>query len=50
MTRSGIDERVRLGSLTVVHRGVYRVGPVMPPGGSELAAVLACSPSAFSSH
>jgi very-short-patch-repair endonuclease len=45
-----IDGRVRAGRLLLVHRGVYRVGPVVVPHARELAAVLACAPGATLSH
>lgn len=37
-----IDRRVRTGALILVHRGVYRVGPIVGVRGMEMAAVLAC--------
>ncbi|MEJ2186752.1 MAG: type IV toxin-antitoxin system AbiEi family antitoxin domain-containing protein [Gemmatimonadota bacterium] len=37
-----IFRRARSGTLRRLHRGVYQVGPILPPGGVEMAAVLAC--------
>lgn len=45
-----IDHRLRSGRLRRVHRGVYQVGPVCPPGAREMSAVLACGGDAFVSH
>jgi putative AbiEi antitoxin of type IV toxin-antitoxin system len=45
-----IDRRVRATRLRQVHRGVYRVGPLVAPRSRELAAVLACGPHAILSH
>ncbi|MEX2284216.1 MAG: DUF559 domain-containing protein [Gemmatimonadota bacterium] len=45
-----IDRRVRANRLRKVHRGVYRVGPLVAPRSCELAAVLACGPHALLSH
>jgi very-short-patch-repair endonuclease len=43
-----IDNWVKSGRLIVKHRGVYRLGhDAAPPFADELAAVMACSPSAF---
>jgi very-short-patch-repair endonuclease len=39
--RSGIAHRVANGRLTPVHRGVYRVGPIVAPYALEMAAILA---------
>lgn len=41
-----IDHRVRRGLLRPVHRGVYRVGPIVGRYQAEMAAVLACGPEA----
>jgi very-short-patch-repair endonuclease len=49
LTRSAVAKRVRAGRLTPHIRGVYLVGPVMPPLGPESAALLAC-PGAVLSH
>lgn len=49
LTRSSVEKRVRAGRLTPHIRGVYLVGPVMPPLGPESAALLAC-PGAVLSH
>ena len=45
-----IDRRVSAKRLRLMHRGVYRVGPLVAPHARELAAVLACAPHAFLSH
>lgn len=45
-----VSARVRTGRFRLVHRGVYVVGPLVPPGASEMAAVLACGPFAAVSH
>ena len=46
-----IETRRRSGYLRALHRGVYAVGHVaLAAFGSELAAVLACSPNAWLSH
>ncbi len=45
-----IDRRLKRGRLRRIHRGVYLCGPVMPPNGREMAAVLACGPTAVLSH
>jgi very-short-patch-repair endonuclease len=41
-----IQRRVARGELTVIHRGVYRVGPLPMPRWREMAAVLICGGSA----
>jgi very-short-patch-repair endonuclease len=41
---------LKAGRLTVIHRGVYLVGPISTPKTSEMAAVLACQPDAFVSY
>jgi very-short-patch-repair endonuclease len=43
-----IDRATASGWLRRVHRGVYRVGPVVAPHSRELAAVLASGPAAVS--
>jgi very-short-patch-repair endonuclease len=50
LTDRAIRRRVEAGRLKRIHRGVYLAGPVMPPRGREMAAVLACGPMAFLSH
>jgi very-short-patch-repair endonuclease len=50
LTRSAIHVRVRSRRLHIVHRGVYRVGPVPVPYARELAALLACGHGAALSH
>jgi very-short-patch-repair endonuclease len=47
---SAIDRRVRRGVLRPMLRGVYLAGPVVPPLGEEMAAVLACDQLAWISH
>jgi predicted transcriptional regulator of viral defense system len=49
--RLAIDRLIATKRLHPVHRGVYLVGhPVPPAGAREMAAVLACGPSAYVSH
>lgn len=48
--RNGAAHRVRHGRLVPIHRGVYRVGPVAAPLSREVAALLACGPTAALSH
>jgi very-short-patch-repair endonuclease len=51
LTSHTIDHRLRSGRLHALHRGIYLVGhAVAPVGARELAAVLACGPSAVLSH
>ena len=45
-----VDRGVKSGRLHRLHRGVYRVGPVVAVHGHVMAAVLACGPSAVVSH
>lgn len=45
-----IDYRVKVGRLTPLFRGVYRVGPVRSPREREAAALLACGSSSVLSH
>jgi very-short-patch-repair endonuclease len=47
LSRSAIAHRVTNRQLRRMHRGVYLLGPVVPPMARELAAVFACEPSAF---
>ena len=42
--------RIAAGRLHVLHRGVYRVGPVTATHATILGAVLACGPGAVLSH
>lgn len=49
LSRAAVLKRVRAGRLTPHIRGVYLVGPVMPPLGPEAAALLAI-PGAVLSH
>jgi very-short-patch-repair endonuclease len=49
--RREIEHRLDNGYLHRRHRGVYLVGsPIPPPGGAELAAVLACGSEALIGH
>ena len=50
ITAHAIAGRVHTKRLRPLHRGVYRVGPVVAPHARELAAVLACGPQAVVSH
>lgn len=50
LSGSMVDRRVRAGRLEPLHRGVYLVGPLAPPGAREIAAVLASGPGAVLSH
>jgi len=50
VTRHVVDGRVRAGRLHLLHRGVYRVGPVEAPYTRELAGILACGKGAVVSH
>ncbi len=50
LSSSAIGRRMRSGRLGVLHRGVYLVGPVAPPGAAEMAAVLATGEGAVVSH
>lgn len=49
-TGGAVRSRVRAGRLTVLHRGVYRVGPLEAPWAREMAAVLAGGAGAVVSH
>lgn len=48
--RGAVERRVRSGHLAPIHRGIYRVGPVVAPRAGEMAAVLACGEAALLSH
>jgi very-short-patch-repair endonuclease len=50
LSANGVDSRVKRGRLVLVHRGVYRVGPVSAPRAAEMAAVLASGPRVWISH
>lgn len=45
-----VDARVKTRRLQRLHRGVYRVGPVVAAYANEMAAVLACDGKAVVSH
>jgi very-short-patch-repair endonuclease len=45
-----VDRRLKSKRLRALHRGVYRVGPVLAPRAAEMAAVLACGGGAVVSH
>jgi very-short-patch-repair endonuclease len=45
-----IDYRLRTHRLEMLHRGVYRIGPVRSPYECEAAALLACGDGAVLSH
>ncbi len=45
-----LDRRAAAGRLVRLHRGVYRVGPVVAPRAPEMAALLACGASSVISH
>lgn len=45
-----LDRRLKARRLVRLHRGVYRVGPVVAPRAPEMAAVLACGDSAVLAH
>lgn len=45
-----VERRVTRRRLRPVHRGVYLVGPVVPPRAAEMAACLACGCHAAVSH
>lgn len=46
-TAGAIRHRLTSGRFRRVHRGVYQVGPIIPRHARELAAVLACGPTAL---
>ena len=50
MTPRQIGWRLDQGELRTVHRGVYLIGPTTPEYAIEMAAVLACGPTACVSH
>jgi very-short-patch-repair endonuclease/predicted transcriptional regulator of viral defense system len=50
LSRHWIDLHLKKGWLQLVHRGVYRVGPVEAPHQLEMAALLACGAGAVLSH
>jgi very-short-patch-repair endonuclease len=45
-----IAARIESGRYRAIHRGVYLLGPVAPPGAVELAAVLAYGGGTYASH
>jgi len=50
VTTGQIDGWVARGKVHPLYRGVYLVGPVIPPHAHEMAAVLAHAPNAALSH
>ncbi|MFI5121887.1 MAG: DUF559 domain-containing protein [Vicinamibacteria bacterium] len=50
MTASQVDGWVRRGRLRFLFRGVYLVGPIVLAHSHEMAATLACGPTAALSH
>jgi very-short-patch-repair endonuclease len=51
VTRNQIGWRLAIGRLYELHRGVYLVGHAVPPRyAPEMAALLACGPTAILSH
>jgi very-short-patch-repair endonuclease len=50
LTDRAVSRRAAAGRLHRVHRGVYRVGPLISPYLREMAAVLACGAGARASH
>ncbi|MFW5947428.1 MAG: type IV toxin-antitoxin system AbiEi family antitoxin domain-containing protein [Gemmatimonadota bacterium] len=50
LSPSAVDRRVKQRWLHPLHRGVYAVGPIRSPRTKEVAAVMACGPSAVVSH
>ncbi|HUG41910.1 MAG TPA: DUF559 domain-containing protein [Longimicrobiales bacterium] len=45
-----VEHRLTTGQFVALHRGVYRVGPVVAPHAREMAATLACGVRAVLSH
>ncbi len=45
-----IEHRAKRGLMTRMHRGVYRIGPIVSPRAAEMAALLACGDTAVLSH
>ena len=50
VSADAVDGRLKRGQLRPLHRGIYLVGPIVPPRAREMAAYLACGPSAVVSH
>lgn len=50
LTDDVVDGRIARGSLRALHRGVYRMGPIVAPLAREMAACLACGPAAWVGH
>lgn len=50
LTARQVERLVEHGGLERLHRGVFRVGPVVLPHSAAVAAVLACGPRAVLSH
>lgn len=45
-----VDNLLRSGAIEAVHRGVYRVGPILATRSREMAALLACGKGSAISH
>ncbi len=50
LTPSAIRRRLATRRLIRIHRGVFGIGPLLPPHAPLMAAVLACGPDAVLSH
>jgi hypothetical protein len=50
LTPQAVIRRLHAKRLRILHRGVYQVGPVLPPQAKFLAVVLACGDHATVSH
>jgi very-short-patch-repair endonuclease len=50
LSRGQVGRELASGRIRRLYRGVYLLGPLLSQRGRELAAVLACSPSAVLSH
>jgi len=50
LSPAAVGRRVSQARLRRLHRGVYLLGPLEPPGAREMAAVLAGGPTAVLSH
>jgi very-short-patch-repair endonuclease len=45
-----VQHRVQRGQMVRMHRGVYRIGPIVSPRAAEMAALLVCGTHAALSH